>query len=101
MTRAEVIVKRGDIEVGERGVVRQAVDVSRLESAIRDGAFGGLGTDVTGVSPGSLRICGLADADNGDLTRDVVELGCVSPLRPVVHNRGGYRRRTRRRQGPP
>ncbi len=66
--------------------------VARLESGVRDRPLRGLGADLASGPPGGLRVRGLADADDRDLARDVLEVGRVTP---VVH---GPNRNVRRRR---
>ena len=77
---AEMLAEHVDVEIGERTRPRDTVDVTRLETRIGDGPLGGLDPDIARRSPRRLRVRGLTDADDRDLTAHVVEVGPVSPI---------------------
>ena len=88
-----MFVERGNIEVCEGCVVREAIDVGRVEPAISDGALRGLCADLARGPTGRRGVFGLADPDDRDLARNVFQLGRVSPIGSFPHGLARYRRR--------
>ena len=68
--RAEVLVERGDVEIGERARPGEPSTTSGVEPGVGDRAFDGFGADLTRRSTRRLGVRRLADADDRDLVVD-------------------------------
>src|SRR5207248_1028238 len=92
--RAEMLMERVGVEVGERARPGDPVDVGRTQPRVGDRPLRGLRADLPGGAPGRLRVRGLADAGDGHLRTNRVEVVRVTPVGAVVGRSVGHARGT-------